>query len=57
MKTQITLDSKESKALIAKALGIEESHVVPLRYNFAVEGYTEAEVKQMLISAGVIKEN
>ncbi len=58
MKTQITLDGKEVRTIIAKALGIAEDNVIPLRYNFAIEGYTEAEVRKMLASAGVeVKEN
>ena len=48
MKTQITLDSKEVKTIIAKFLGISEEQVVPLRYNFAIEGLTVEEIEQKL---------
>ena len=53
MKTQITLDGKEVRRLIAFAMGIPEEKVLPMRYNFAIEGYSEADVKAMLEKAGV----
>lgn len=53
MKTQITLEGKEIKQIIAHALEIPEEKVVPLRYNFAIEGYTESEVLKKLKSVGV----
>ena len=46
MKTQITLDSKEVKTIIAKFLGISEEQVIPLRYNFAIEGLTVEEIER-----------
>lgn len=48
MKTQITLEGKEVKAIIAKFLGIKEEQVIPLRYNFAVEGMTAEEIEKRL---------
>lgn len=48
MKTQITLDSKEVKTIIAKFLGIKEEQVIPLRYNFAVEGISEEQITEKL---------
>lgn len=48
MKTQITLDSKEVKTIIAKFLGISEEQVIPLRYNFAIEGLTVEEIERKL---------
>ena len=48
MKTQITLDSKEVKTIIAKFLGISEEQVIPLRYNFAIEGLSVEEIEKKL---------
>lgn len=48
MKTQITLDSKEVKTIIAKFLGISEEQVIPLRYNFAIEGMAVEEIERKL---------
>lgn len=48
MKTQITLDSKEVKTIIAKFLGISEEQVIPLRYNFAIEDLTVEEIERKL---------
>lgn len=48
MKQQITLDSKEVRKIIAKFLGIPEEQVVPLRYNFAIEGMSAEEIEQKL---------
>ena len=48
MKQQITLDSKEVRKIIAKFLGITEEQVVPLRYNFAIEGMSAEEIEQKL---------
>ena len=53
MKMQITLESKEVRKLVAKALNISEEKVIPLRYNFAIEGYSECEVKKLLEDAGI----
>lgn len=53
MKTQITLDSKEVRKLVARSLNIPEEKVIPLRYNFAIEGYSESEVQKMLADAGI----
>ena len=48
MKTQITLDSKEVKTIITKFLGISEEQVIPLRYNFAIEGLSVEEIEKKL---------
>ena len=48
MKQQITLDGKEVRAIIAKFLGIPEEQVVPMRYNFAIEGMSAEEIEQKL---------
>ena len=50
MKTQITLEGKEVRTIIAKFLGIKEEQVVPLRYNFAVEGITPEQITEKLKS-------
>lgn len=48
MKQQITLDSKEVRKIIAIFLGIPEEQVVPLRYNFAIEGMSAEEIEQKM---------
>lgn len=48
MKTQITLDSKEVKTIIAKFLEISEEQVIPLRYNFAIKGLSVEEIEKKL---------
>lgn len=48
MKTQVTLDSKEVKTIIAKFLGISEEKVIPLRYNFAIEGLSAEEIERKI---------
>ena len=49
--TTVTLDGKEVRAIIAKALGIPLENVKPLRYNFAIEGIPESEVAEKLKQA------
>ena len=48
MKQQITLDSKEVRNIIAIFLGIPEEQVVPLRYNFAIEGMSAEEIERKM---------
>lgn len=48
MKTHVTLDSKEVKTIIAKFLGISEEKVIPLRYNFAIEGLSAEEIERKI---------
>lgn len=48
MKVQITLEGKEVKAIIAKFFGIKEDQVIPLRYNFAVEGLSAEQIAEKL---------
>lgn len=48
MKQQITLESKEVRTIIAKFLGIPEEQVVPLRYNFAIEGMSAEEIERKM---------
>lgn len=49
--TAVTLDGKEVRSIIAKALDIPVENVKPLRYNFAIEGYPESEVAEKLEKA------
>ena len=49
----VTLDGKEVRAIIAKALNIPITAVKPLRYNFAIEGYTPEAVAEMLEKVGI----
>ena len=44
----ITLDGKEVRAIIAKALDIPLEDVKPLRYNFAIEGHTAEEIEEKI---------
>lgn len=53
----VTLDSKEVRIIIAKALNIPISAVKPLRYNFAIEGYSEEEVSERLKAVGAYFED
>ena len=48
MKQQITLESAELKAIVAKALNIPEKNVVQLRYSIAIEGLSAVEVEKKL---------
>ena len=48
MTTQITLDSKEVRTIIAKFLGVKEEQVIPMRYNFAIEGMTPEQITEKL---------
>ena len=48
MKQQITLESKDVRCIIAKFLNIPEEKVIPLRYNFAIEGLTVEEIETKL---------
>lgn len=46
----VTLDGKEVRAIIAKALGFRVEDVKPLRYNFAIEGHSAEEVESRIKS-------
>lgn len=48
MKQQITLESAELKAIVAKALNIPEKNVVQLRYSIAIEGLSAVEVEKKI---------
>lgn len=48
MKQQITLEGKEVRTIIAKFLDISEDQVIPLRYNFAIEGMTIEELERKI---------
>lgn len=47
----VTLDGKEVRAIIAKALGLPITDVKPLRYNFAIEGHSAEEVAAKIKAA------
>lgn len=47
----VTLEGKEVRAIIAKALGIPLTDVKPLRYNFAIEGHPADEVAARIRAA------
>lgn len=48
MKTTVQLESKDVRTIIAKFLGIPEEQVIPMRYNFAVEGLTAEEIEKRI---------
>lgn len=47
----VTLDGKEVRAIIAKALGLPVEDVKPLRYNFAIEGHEPEEIAEKIRAA------
>lgn len=51
MKEQVTLESKEVRAILARFLNIPEEKVIPMRYGFAVEGMSAAEIERIIGSA------
>ena len=44
MKTSVTLESNELRAIVAMALGIPEKQVIQQRYSIAIEGLTAEEI-------------
>ena len=48
MKATVQLESKDIRAIIAKFLEIPEEQVIPMRYNFAIEGMTAEEIEQKI---------
>ena len=48
MKTTIQLEGKDVRAIIAKFLGIPEEQVIPMRYNYAIEGLSAEEIEKHL---------
>lgn len=46
--TSVTLEGKEVRAIIAKALNVPIPNVKPLRYNFAIEGVAPEVVEQKI---------
>lgn len=46
MKATVTLESKEVRKIIARFLNVPEEAVVPLRYNFAIEGMSAEEIER-----------
>ncbi len=52
MKAQITLSSKEVRAIIAKALNLPLEKVIPLRYGFAIDGVPLTELQKKMAEIG-----
>ena len=48
MKTTVQLESKDVRIIIAKFLDIPEDRVIPMRYNFAIEGMTDEEIEKRI---------
>ena len=48
MKATVTLDSKDVREIIARFLGIPMEQVIPLRYNFCIDGLTAEEITAKL---------
>lgn len=48
MKQQVTLEGKEVRAILAMFFGVPEDRVIPLRYNFAIEGMTAEEIEEKI---------
>lgn len=48
MKQQVTLEGKEVRAILARFFGIPEERVIPLRYNFAIEGMSAEEIEKKI---------
>lgn len=48
MKSTVQLESKDVRAIIAKLLGISEDQVIPMRYNYAIEGLSAEEIGKRL---------
>lgn len=53
MKSLVTLDSKELRAIVAKALRIPIEKVIQQRYSIAIEGFTTEQVAKMLNEIGI----
>lgn len=49
----VTLDSKELRAIVAKALNIPLERVTPQRYGVAINGYTAEQVAELLRNANI----
>ena len=49
--TTVTLDGKEVRAILAKALDLPISDIKPLRYNFAIEGHAADEIAAKIDAA------
>lgn len=48
MKVQITLDNKDVRKIIAKFLNIPEERVIPMRYNFAIDGMSQEAIQRKI---------
>ena len=52
MKSQVTLESKELRTIVAKALKIPEEKVVQLRYSIAIEEMSPEEIEKRIQALG-----
>lgn len=48
MKTTVQLESKDVREIISGFLGIPEDRVIPMRYNFAIEGMSAEEIERRI---------
>ena len=48
MKQQVTLENKEVREIIARYMKIPVEQVIPMRYSFAIEGLTAAEIEKRI---------
>ena len=48
MKTQVTLDTKDVRKIIADHLSIREEQVIPQRYSYAIEGLPAEEIRKRI---------
>ena len=48
MKSNVLLESKDVKAIIAKFLGVKPENVIQTRYSFSVVGMTAEEIADKL---------
>ena len=48
MKSTVQLDGKDVRTIIAKFLGIPEDQVIPMRYNYPIEGLSAEEIEKRL---------
>lgn len=56
MKTTVNLESKDTRAIIAKFFNIPIENVIPTRYSFSIVGLTEHEIA-LKLNGGESNEN
>ena len=50
MKTTVQLENKDVRIIVAKFLNIPEDQVIPMRYNFAIEGLSAEEISRRILA-------